>query len=196
MLRSAKYVAVLAAAVCTFGVLPAQGATDPGDIAYWQSVQNSKNPQEYRAYLGAFPHGAFAGLAQERIKELSGNYNVATAPAQRPTAPVGGAVVGKGTITIDPATPQVGDQIKLSFVKFPHLTGYEMVVVVPAGTPDNGPQPGDALFYRYLSDNETAGPMSCGPFAPGNYEVRWMTRLYNNKQQYQVGARTAFAVAN
>ena len=33
-----------------------------------------------------------------------------------------------------------------------------------------------------------------GPFAPGKYEVRYMTHLYNNAGRYETSARTAFTV--
>lgn len=40
--------------------------TDPADLAFWQSIQNSTDPAEYRAYLEAFPNGRFAALARLR----------------------------------------------------------------------------------------------------------------------------------
>src|SRR5665213_2632527 len=49
-----------------------RNAANPADIAYWTSVQNSGNPDELRAYLHAFPHGVFAGLAQVKLNELQG----------------------------------------------------------------------------------------------------------------------------
>jgi len=38
--------------------------------AFWESVKDSKNPNELRAYLEQYPHGLFAMLAQERLSSL------------------------------------------------------------------------------------------------------------------------------
>jgi hypothetical protein len=45
---------------------------------------------------------------------------------------------------------------------------------------------------------DQSDPEACkfGPLAPGSYEVRWLTTLYNNQQKYQVGARTQFTVSD
>ena len=40
------------------------------EIAFWQSAEAANNPAEYQAYLEKYPDGAFAALAEERIKEL------------------------------------------------------------------------------------------------------------------------------
>ena len=37
------------------------------DRAYWASIQNSTNPEDYRNYLSQFPEGTFAAIAQNRI---------------------------------------------------------------------------------------------------------------------------------
>jgi len=47
---------------------PAQNAAE---IAFWNSVKDSKNPAELRAYLQAFPAGIFAQLARVRIEEMA-----------------------------------------------------------------------------------------------------------------------------
>ncbi len=41
------------------------------DLAFWESVKESKNPEELKAYLDRFPSGIFAGLAQARLRALS-----------------------------------------------------------------------------------------------------------------------------
>ncbi len=41
------------------------------DAIFWQSIQNSDNPELFKAYLGKFPNGTFAPLAKIKIKELS-----------------------------------------------------------------------------------------------------------------------------
>jgi len=46
-----------------------RGAADAKDVevAFWQSVQASDDPSEYRAYLAQFPDGEFVALAQTRL---------------------------------------------------------------------------------------------------------------------------------
>ena len=42
------------------------------ELAYWDSVKASRNPEEYEAYLEQFPYGRFVGLARARVKALRG----------------------------------------------------------------------------------------------------------------------------
>ena len=48
------------------------------DLAFWESIRNSRNAAEYRAYLDAYPNGRFASLARTREQEYRG---------QRPSRP-------------------------------------------------------------------------------------------------------------
>ena len=43
------------------------GATDTIDLAYWDSIKNSTNAADFKAYLDQFPKGRFAGLARNRL---------------------------------------------------------------------------------------------------------------------------------
>jgi hypothetical protein len=163
----------------------AQAATaTPAEVAFWQSVQNSKNPAEYQAYISAFPQGMFVAVAAARIKEYG---NGAGAP------PAGGAVVGKGIITATPSAVDVGEQVTFTFSKFPKPSGNDWIVVDPAGTPDTA-----SLSSNVGGSFAIMVPMDSGyklgPFPPGSYEVRWLTTLYNTKTLLQVGARTPFSV--
>jgi len=45
-------------------------SSDAADIEFWQSVKQSGDPAELRAYLKAFPNGRFAPLARIRIRKL------------------------------------------------------------------------------------------------------------------------------
>ena len=40
---------------------------DRADITFWDSIKDSKNPAEYKAYLETFPNGKFAALAKARL---------------------------------------------------------------------------------------------------------------------------------
>jgi outer membrane protein OmpA-like peptidoglycan-associated protein len=73
MMRSAFAVIVLS-------MSPAYAdETDPADLAFWQSIQNSTNPAEFKAYLDAFPNGRFVPLARIRA---------GATPSQQPTEAV------------------------------------------------------------------------------------------------------------
>jgi len=150
------------------------------DRALWESVRDSKNPEEIQAYLSAFPQGLFAGVATARLRSLQGGgstppatamvsnnanrpntaavSNAAPAPTQTQAAVASGSNVsdlqqlGAGTVFRDcPDCP-------------------EMVVVPPGrfemGLPD---------YRKARRPNE--GPARAvtipGTFAIGKHEVTW-----------------------
>ena len=41
------------------------------ELAFWNSIGNSDNVALYDKYLSQYPQGTFAGLAREKIKELT-----------------------------------------------------------------------------------------------------------------------------
>ena len=45
-------------------------ASDTVELAYWASVQNSKDPADLESYLERWPEGHFASLAERRIKQV------------------------------------------------------------------------------------------------------------------------------
>lgn len=55
-----------AVAALMFGIPAFAAETDPADLVFWESVKDSKNPVEFKAYLKAFPDGRFAELARIR----------------------------------------------------------------------------------------------------------------------------------
>jgi len=44
---------------------------EDAEILFWQSIDNSKDPRDFAAYLKQYPAGRFSALAQVRIAELS-----------------------------------------------------------------------------------------------------------------------------
>jgi uncharacterized caspase-like protein len=42
------------------------------ELAFWDSIKASRNPEEYEAYIEQFPYGRFVGLAKARVKALRG----------------------------------------------------------------------------------------------------------------------------
>lgn len=67
----ATTIAILACLLAAPGLARAQ-APAPGDESFWQSIQASTNPAEFRAYLDAFPKGFYAARARQRIADLEG----------------------------------------------------------------------------------------------------------------------------
>ncbi len=64
------------------------------ELTFWETIRNSENPAEYRAYLDAYPNGRFVPLArareqQFRQREQGGATapNTAPAPVQLPVPP-------------------------------------------------------------------------------------------------------------
>ena len=54
------------------------------ELAFWDAIEDSTDPAEFREFLKQFPDGTFAGLARLKIKQLRGAS--APPPAERKTA--------------------------------------------------------------------------------------------------------------
>ena len=78
----AAFIAFGAAGVATLQPQPAFAQSD-AEIAFWNSIKDSKNAAEYQAYLQAFPSGVFAPLARLRVQQLGGSAG-AQPPQQQP----------------------------------------------------------------------------------------------------------------
>jgi len=46
-------------------------SSDRGEVSFWESVRNSRDPAELQAYLDRYPNGVFAPLARSRLAALS-----------------------------------------------------------------------------------------------------------------------------
>ncbi len=105
--------AVVAAALVVAGSMTtspafAQGAAgEAADTMFWDSVKNSKDPDEVRAYLDKFPNGLFAPLARIRLRNLEKGGSTA---APQPKAPSGSPIPPQSppsfTQSPPPTTPQ------------------------------------------------------------------------------------------
>jgi hypothetical protein len=108
-----------------------------------------------------------------------------------------GPVVGDGKIVVRARQMRVGQKMAMSFQGFPETGEGDLVQVVSAGAPDNvqpNSQGEKPLAFSYLSRWMVDNGWEIGPFAPGLYEIRWMTTLYNNERKLEVGARAQFSV--
>jgi uncharacterized caspase-like protein len=65
---------------------------EDAEVAFWRSVEGSRDAGDLEAYLRRFPDGVFAGLARNRLKALRAAA-VPPAPALAPGAP--GSVAGR-----------------------------------------------------------------------------------------------------
>jgi len=73
--RRGMNAALLAAAAAALTVVVAAmllwPRSDPQEIALWESVRDSENPLELRAYLDHYPKGAFAEPARSRFERVA-----------------------------------------------------------------------------------------------------------------------------
>jgi formylglycine-generating enzyme required for sulfatase activity len=67
------------------GVVPKNSA-EQFELAFWNSVKDSKQVSDYEAYLHAYPKGRFAALARARIQQLKAAPPQTQPPAQQPAA--------------------------------------------------------------------------------------------------------------
>ncbi|HUQ26827.1 MAG TPA: hypothetical protein VM140_14270 [Burkholderiales bacterium] len=49
---------------------PPSRRSSSAEVSFWESVRNSKNPEELQAYLDLYPNGSFAALARSRLAAL------------------------------------------------------------------------------------------------------------------------------
>ena len=88
------------------GVLPKNSA-EQFELAFWNSVKDSKQAGDYEAYLQAYPKGRFASLARTRIQQLKAAPPApAAAPAPAPTKPAEGKPAGTPAQTKAAPKPQ------------------------------------------------------------------------------------------
>lgn len=60
----------------------------PAEIEFWDTIKNSTNPEDFRAYLKKYPNGEFTDLAKNRLESLTANRPSAAQPsATNPPAP-------------------------------------------------------------------------------------------------------------
>lgn len=89
-MRPAAIYLMLSVLLLSVSAEPVFAADDTGpaaqaDIAFWESVRDSRDPSELEAYLKAFPQGRFAPLATIRLKRLK---DTGAAPDTPPAAPL------------------------------------------------------------------------------------------------------------
>ena len=64
----------------------AQPQPSQGEIVFWESIRNSSDPADFRAYLEQYPQGTYAPLARNRINALQAKPETPPAAAAAPAA--------------------------------------------------------------------------------------------------------------
>ena len=113
-------------------------AQSPGEIAFWETVRDSKNPAEVQAYLDQYPNGTFAAIARVRLAGLQRSAPAAPAtarpaPAAKPAAAAAVASFAPSTVTSATRMPQVGDTWTYQ-LSYPRLRGQWGQATRPSST--------------------------------------------------------------
>ncbi|MCK6454720.1 MAG: hypothetical protein L6R19_28325 [Alphaproteobacteria bacterium] len=183
-------------------------AQDQAELAFWETVKNSKDPAEFQAYIDAYPSGRFVSLARIRMKALQGGGQVAPAPVAptlNPAAPITVQPVG-------PARPPVG--LGLPAAGAPPVGGiatdrpvyapFEPVVLswngirVPFGAVGIG-APGETRLQQQTTVQFSTKPSGSQEFdgsLPGKYEARLVAGdKVESRFAFEVREATADAAA-
>lgn len=90
MIRTGWTVVLLSLSLCLSfpgaalaGILPSNGEAQY-ELEFWESIKNSTHPEDYEAYLEAYPNGRFASLAKTR----AARYAASRPPAAQPAPPI------------------------------------------------------------------------------------------------------------
>ena len=82
--------------------LPAPSRVDPAqqELAFWNSIQNSADVEDFKDYLERYPNGLYAGIARRKVAALS-------SPAKSvPATPAGGGANSNPTGGARPSSPK------------------------------------------------------------------------------------------
>jgi hypothetical protein len=112
------------------------------EIAFWNSVKDSKSAADFQAYLQQFPNGRFAVLARNRLQQLHAPATAAK-PAGSPgaTAQGGTAAAPSGTVQVAAAAPS-------------------RAVAPSTFIPESWPRIGDTWTYSMRSDGVRLGEVT------------------------------------
>lgn len=91
--------------------LSAQTATEAAETAFWDSVKDSRDPAEVRAYLEKFPNGLFAPLAKIRLRNLEAAQTPAPAPSTAASTPPQQQATSTPALTSESIIREVQDRL-------------------------------------------------------------------------------------
>jgi Flp pilus assembly protein TadD len=85
---------------------PARTSRSNSEIAFWETIKNSTDAEDFREYLRKYPNGEFAGLAKNRLKTLeAGKSNAAGNPTNPDSSNPSTNVTSKPKPTVEAALP-------------------------------------------------------------------------------------------
>jgi formylglycine-generating enzyme required for sulfatase activity len=154
------------------GSAPSQSTVDAGEIAFWESIKNSTDTKDFKAYLQKYPNGQFATLARDNLTRLE------TAPKTRVKRDAAGRIIlgsisGSKTEAAKPV-PKPGSVVR-------NQMGMELAYV-PAGSFMMGSENGG-------TDEKPAHRVTISNgFYIGKYEVtqaQWQAVMGNNPSNFK-----------
>jgi formylglycine-generating enzyme required for sulfatase activity len=158
------------------GVVPKNSA-EQFELAFWNSIKDSKQVSDYEAYLHAYPKGRFAALARARIQQLkAAPPQPATAPAAQPAKPADSKPPPEQARTSPKSPPQQG--------KAP-----------PAPAAEGGQEPGPAPTAGAMAAVKDcdACPLMVA-LSPGPFTMGSNSSDPSERPAHKVALRTPFAI--
>lgn len=136
------------------------------ELSYWETIRNSTDPEDYKAYLDKYPNGQFDVLARNRLKALS-----AAKPTPETKEP---ARTANTAAAPTPARPKPGTVVR-------NNAGIELVYV-PAGSFMMGSENGEKYEKPVHQVTIREG------FYMGRYEVtqaQWQAVMGTNPSEFR-----------
>jgi SAM-dependent methyltransferase len=101
------------------------GTGDPGliELALWETVRDSRNPDELNAYLEQYPQGRFSSVARSRLKTLGSATPARIEP--QPVASVAGAAPPAAAIM---SAADAARRVEAAIAAAMRATGYQLQV--------------------------------------------------------------------
>lgn len=188
--KGSVLVGLLAASVLLAALPVRAQSVSPEELAFWQAVEQSGQPAEYQAYLGAFPNGRFAALARIRAAGASPAPTIAIPPVA-PTVSTNAVAAA----WVRPVSPRVllvsGITLDIDGTALRNGSN-QRLAVMPVGSPDEITD--QALF---LSESTPIAPARLHLTIPSGPSGQDEVRLYfiaRYASTYSVAARAPVAV--
>ena len=163
------------------GVVPKNSA-EQFELAFWESVKDSRQVGDYEAYLKAYPQGRFAALAQARIAHL----RAAPPPSSVPPSTAPAAPVAKES----PAAPAKTPPAKAAPAPAPAVA---VPAAAPAAAAASAPAPAKGVAAGAdIKDCPACPPLVAIPAAP--FTMGSNTSDPSEKPAHQVTVDAPFAI--
>jgi hypothetical protein len=115
------------------------------ELRYWESIRNSMDPEDFKAYLNKYPNGQFVALAKLRAQPARPARNPASADvtaAERArnthvfevrdaSKTSGWLTVAPGSLTFEPKKPQAGKNMTIQCSDINHIEQGQSAVASP-----------------------------------------------------------------